>query len=487
MTSPITTDSTASPASNAPLPPSSPLRGGFAPLTIGMFLLVALSAFEQLATTTIMPGAARELGGLSAFAVASAAALATGVVGTITAGIWADRRGPRRVIVAAVLSFALGLLLTGVAQDLVTLVAGRLVQGFGSGALTVAFYVVIGRLYPPVLHAKVFSAFAAAWVLPGLVGPVLAGTGAGVVGWGWVFLGAVAIVAIGVVAVSGAWRQPGEAKVRAEGKLPWARFIFAGLLAAGLVTLNAVTGIPGLVPSIVLTVVGLLIGVLAFRQLVPAGTLRAARGTPAIVATALLVFGGTFTVQAYLTLYLIERHGFSTAAAGLGLTLTGLTWPLASWLHSRFAAGWSSQRVLGLGIASLAIAIGTVAATAVLELDPWLAVGVWSLAGAGCGFAVPRLSSDVLRLAAPAEQGLASSALTVAQSVGPAVGIASASMLRVLAGPDLGFPAIFVAVLLAPLLALGIAWRMTPRATASDPSAGSAAPTSPSGADPKEA
>ena len=51
------------------------------------------------------------------------------------------------------------------------LVLGRLVQGLGGGAMTVALYVLVARVYPPTLHPKIFAAFAASWVIPSLVGP----------------------------------------------------------------------------------------------------------------------------------------------------------------------------------------------------------------------------------------------------------------------------------------------------------------------------
>ena len=74
------------------------------------------------------------------------------------------------------------------------LVAGRLLQGFGGGATTVALYVVVARLYPPMLHPRVFAWFAAAWVIPSLIGPAGAGAIAQHLGWRWVFLGVALLV-----------------------------------------------------------------------------------------------------------------------------------------------------------------------------------------------------------------------------------------------------------------------------------------------------
>ena len=88
----------------------------------------------------------------------------------------------------------LGLLIAGTSVSMPVLVAGRLVQGLGGGALTVSLYVLVARIYPGALHPKIFAAFSAAWVIPSLVGPFAAGIVAQVFSWHWVFLGVVGLV-----------------------------------------------------------------------------------------------------------------------------------------------------------------------------------------------------------------------------------------------------------------------------------------------------
>ena len=113
-----------------------------------------------------MPGVSAELGGQSLYALAFAGPLAVSVVGMVLAGNWSDRRGPRGALLAAVLLFAVGLIIAGTAQTMGVLVAGRLIHGFGGGALTVALYVIVARVYPHYLQPRIFAGFAAAWVVP---------------------------------------------------------------------------------------------------------------------------------------------------------------------------------------------------------------------------------------------------------------------------------------------------------------------------------
>ena len=162
-------------------------------MTLGACALVFLAAFESLAVTTIMPLVSRELDGAGLYALAFAGPLATGVIGMVAAGSWSDRSGPVAPLLASVGMFVLGLLIAGTAGTMPC----SCPDGWSRarrGALTVALYVVIARVYPPVLHPKIFAAFSAAWVVPSLVGPFAAGIVAQLAGWQWVFLGVVGLV-----------------------------------------------------------------------------------------------------------------------------------------------------------------------------------------------------------------------------------------------------------------------------------------------------
>ncbi|HRQ00336.1 MAG TPA: MFS transporter, partial [Terrimesophilobacter sp.] len=135
-------------------------------ITIGACALVFLGAFESLAVTTIMPLVSEDLNGAGLYALAFAGPLATGVVGMVVAGNWSDRRGPLVPLYASSALFAVGLLIAGLAVTMPMLVAGRLVQGLGTGAVTVALYVIVARVFPARLHPSIFAGFAAAWVVP---------------------------------------------------------------------------------------------------------------------------------------------------------------------------------------------------------------------------------------------------------------------------------------------------------------------------------
>lgn len=66
-------------------------------------------------------------------------------------------------------------MLAGTAADMAMLLAARVLQGLAAGIQIVALYVLIARVYPAEHRPAAFSALSAAWVVPALVGPAVAG------------------------------------------------------------------------------------------------------------------------------------------------------------------------------------------------------------------------------------------------------------------------------------------------------------------------
>src|SRR4029079_6437723 len=91
--------------------------------------------------------------------------------------------------------FAIGLLAGGLAPSMLILVAARFVQGLGAGTLQPIAYVAIGGTLPETLRPRMFAVLSTAWVLPGVIGPAIAGTVGEHIGWRFVFLGLLPLIA----------------------------------------------------------------------------------------------------------------------------------------------------------------------------------------------------------------------------------------------------------------------------------------------------
>lgn len=120
-----------------------------------------------------------------------------------------------------------GMVVAGAAGSKELFILARVVQGLGGGAVVVAIYVMIARVYVPAARPAAFAALSAAWVLPALVGPGLGGFIAETFGWRWVFFGIVPLVIPAMVMLLPALRprgpaEPGSGTPRGAGRLPGA-------------------------------------------------------------------------------------------------------------------------------------------------------------------------------------------------------------------------------------------------------------------------
>jgi len=183
------------------------------PLTLGLVLTITLVASEALAVATAMPIVAGDLGGLELYGWVFSAFFLGTLIGISVVGGLIDERGMVLPFVGGLVLFAIGLLICGLAPTMETVVVGRFIQGLGAGAVPPVAYVAIGRSMPDRLRPQMFATLSAAWVLPGVFGPVVAGFVAEIWHWRLVFLGLLPLIAIAGSIALGALRaipvQPG--------------------------------------------------------------------------------------------------------------------------------------------------------------------------------------------------------------------------------------------------------------------------------------
>jgi MFS family permease len=422
-------------------------------VTIGAVAMIFLAATQALAVTTVMPLVSDDLDGAALYAVAFSGTLATSVIGMVAVGAWCDRKDPVLPLATSVGLFVAGLVLAGAAPDMTVLVIGRLLQGFGTGGQTVALYVVVARVYPAHLHGRVFAAFSAAWVVPSIVGPVLAGAVAEHLHWRWVFLGVGVLTMLAFTMVYLRLRglplhtdAPSRAPV--VRRLAWATIVAGGALA---LSLAAQTG-----PAAPVVAVGaFVLIVVAARPLLPAGTLRAGRGLPSVILMRGLIAGALFGAEIYIPYLLISGYGFTATWAGLGLTAAALLWAVGADLQGRFGDRLGNTRITLIGVVQLLAAALIAAATAALDLPAAVVIAGWALAGGGMGLMYPRLTVLTLAYSTPQNQGFNSSALSISDSIGASATIAGMGLAFVaLEGTGAGFPVVFLIAAALALLAL---------------------------------
>lgn len=433
-------------------------------LTVGLVLTVTLVAFESLAVATIAPDIEDDLGDLSLYGWVFSGFFLGALVGTVLAGRVADRRGTATAYAGGLLLFAGGLVLGGLAPSMLALVAARVVQGIGAGAVPAVAYVAVGRCYPEELRPRMFAVTSTAWVVPGLAGPALAGAVASATSWRFVFLGLLPLVV-----VAGAMTLKALRPALGVGT-PTAAPATAGIAGAVQVAVGVALVTGGLAASpwweaAGLVVAGVAIGAPAFVRLVPAGTLRAAPGLPAaVLARGLLTFA-FFGADAYVPLALTDTRGTSTTVAGVAVTAATLAWTAGSWAQERRVLALGARRLVTVGLAVLLAGVGGAALFLWDAVPLAAALVVWALAGFGIGLAYAPISVTVLREAPPGRTGEATAAMQLSDVVGISLGTGmggAAIAVGDSAGwaPDVGIGLAFALAALVGAVGLLVAGRL---------------------------
>ncbi|MFG1956464.1 MFS transporter [Nonomuraea sp. NPDC049028] len=433
-------------------PPVSVVSAKYRALSVGLVALVMLVAFEAMAVATAMPVVARELGGMHLYNLAFSATLAASVIATVLGGRWSDVKGPLPAVGAGVAGFVAGLLVAGFAPNMEVFVAGRFIQGLGAGLIQVALYVLVARVYPGEMHPRVFALFSAAWVVPSMVGPAIAGFVVENADWRWIFLGVSLIVVPSALLLwrgtAGAGLRGGEAEP-APGlgrKLVWATLT---AVAAALIQYGSalqLRGLPLLAAGIVLLAVSL-------PRLLPRGSLRAARGLPSAPVLRGLAYGSLMAAEVLIPLMLISERGLTPTGAGIVLTVGALGWSTGSWIKGR--GGISHLTALRGGAIMIATGIALMSLVLIDSVPIALAYVAMAISGLGIGALHPTVSVLVLEMSAPGEAGQNTAALGVGESVFTVVAVAVTGALFTATGETylVGLAFTFTLAVLAAVIA----------------------------------
>jgi MFS family permease len=272
-----------------------------------------------------------------------------------------------------------------------------------------------------------FATLSTAWVLPGVMGPAIAGFIGETFDWRWVFLGLLPLIAVATAIAYPAIRKVGApdaaAAAEAAASASFRRRFPLALLVAGGTGLLLAGMTSGTTASLVLLgVAGLALGLPALRALTPAGTLRAARGLPAAVLTRGILTFAFFAVDAYVALALVDVRGVSATEAGISLTAATLTWTTGSWIQARWSNRVAPEHFVRAGFLVVIVGLSLFSVLLLPWVPTWVAIPTFGVAGLGMGLAYAPLTLIVLKESPDEEHGSASAALSLLDSLGTALG-----------------------------------------------------------------
>jgi len=395
---------------------SAVLTGPSGRLTIGLTLIVLTVATESLIMTAVMPAIVRDIGGLSFYGLAFSAFFLAGLASIPTAGWAADRYGPALPFAVLIGVFLAGSMVAALAPNMLVLVLGRVAQGYGAAAQFTLSQSAIARAFKDTARVKVLSLMSATWTLPGLLGPPTGALIASAFGWRWVF-GVIVVPALAACALTYPRLRElgpvGESRRSAPIRWPLQVATGAGLVIAGL-TSAAWWGV-------VLIAVGLPLCLVALRHTLPAGSLHARVGLPAIVAAGFLLNVAFYSASSFVPLVLTRVQGTSITAAGIAVTGATIAWSVGVWINTQLVNRYPRARLIAAS--ALLLALGIAGFGSALFGAPLAGLYVaWVLAGLGMGIAFNTFTLNAMALAPRGGEGAALAGRNLSSNLGTAVG-----------------------------------------------------------------
>jgi MFS family permease len=331
------------------------------------------------------------------------------------------------------------------------------VQGLGAGCIASVAYVCLGRGYPEQVKPRMIAILASAWVVPGLVGPSLAGVIAIFAGWRWVFLGLIPVLPFATLLVVPSLRKLTYATTSPSWNL--SRLFAAVGLVIGAGMALAGLQVPSLPLAIAVTLIGLAVGIPSLHRILPAGTLLAKAGLPAAIATMGLLSLGFFGADAFLPLTLISIRGQSTLFAGAALTASTLAWTAGSWLQARLAPRQGRRLLVTTGLLLIMLGITGIGCVLLPGVPVTLAIVSWGVGGLGMGLSYSTVSLVVLETAPADQQGAATASMELASVLGSALGTGLGGVIIALVASSRELPSTGIAlvdVLVVAVIGVGI-------------------------------
>ncbi|GJD49515.1 Multidrug resistance protein 3 [Methylobacterium crusticola] len=367
------------------------------PLVIAAVMAaMAMVAIEATIISTAMPQIVGDLGGLPLYAWVFSGFLLTQTAATIVFGKLADVYGRKPVLLAGIGLFLAASLLCGLAWSMPAMIAFRLLQGIGAGAIQPVSLTIVGDLYSVQERGRIQGFLASVWAVSAVVGPMAGGLIIQHASWSWIFW---INLPVGLVA-SGLFVAYLHEDVRRERRpidAPGAA-LFTVAVAALMVALTE-AGRAGWTTSLIAAGLGAVaVGLLVVQERrapepLIAFSLWSQRPIAAANGTSLLAGMALIGLTTFLPMFVQGVLRQSPVVAGLALTVMVLGWPIGATLAARSVMRFGLRPILVCG--SLLLPVGAVAFVVLGPDSPPALAGAGSLV---MGFGMGLLSNAALML-----------------------------------------------------------------------------------------
>lgn len=204
------------------------LRSARGPVLGAIMLSTALVAMESTVIATAVPSIVADIGGFTEFPWLFSIYLLAQAVSVPVYGKLADLFGRKPVVLIGIGLFLAGSVGGGFAWNVWALIAFRVVQGLGAGAIMPTTITMLGDLYSVPERARVQGYIGSVWGVSSVLGPTVGGVFSEWLSWRWIFF---VNIPLCLLAAATIWRKFDE---RLSRERPRVDYRGAALLTAGL-------------------------------------------------------------------------------------------------------------------------------------------------------------------------------------------------------------------------------------------------------------
>jgi len=341
-----------------------------------------------------------------------------------------ERIGYKRLYVISLFVFTIGSILCALAPNLPTLVAARVIQALGGGAITPIALAMISDVFEPQERGKAIGYWGVGVIVGPAFGPTLGGYLTNYFGWRSIFTVNLPIGIIGVLLALALLREdkPSEQTQKHPFDL-WGFIFLSAFLVSFLLALSQGEekgwSSPFIYTCWIIAFTGF-IGFLVVEAYTPHGIMDIrllkspvyAACMMVVSARSLALFGGIFL----LPLFLQQVMGFDEIKSGLiqlpGSLLIALSMPIAGKVNDRFGPLWPTLGGLA-GVAYFMCAYRT------LDINTSIAdvINPTYIRGIAIGFLVTPVMVTALNSVPKDKTSMASSMMNLIQQVSGSIGI----------------------------------------------------------------
>ncbi|TQS75874.1 MFS transporter [Ornithinibacillus gellani] len=396
-----------------------------ASVVIGMFL----AAIEATIVATAMPSIAADLGGFSMYSWVFSAYLLTNAATVLIFGKLSDIYGRKPIYVIGVIVFLTGSTLSGFSTSMIMLIAARVIQGIGAGALMPMASTIVGDIYNKEERAKIQGYLSSVWGISAVSGPLLGGFFVDFLSWRYVFW---MNIPLGIIAMLGIIFFLHENVEKEKQAIDYGGAIWMMVAVSSLMFVLVEGGV-GFAWNSSLIVMLLIIAATAFicfvwqerratDPMLPFALWKYRLISMANLAslTAGMIMIG---VSSYLPAFVQGVMGQSATIAGFTLTAMSIGWPLSSVVAGRLLLVIGYRKTSLLGGISMIIG-GILFFMLTPEKGPlWAGIGSFFI-GVGMGMSNTSFIVGIQSTVTWKMRGIATASNMFMRSLGSAIGAA---------------------------------------------------------------